>query len=150
LKRTLDLTCSPLLQAGLELFLREGSYDRHLKRLVKEVTRRLECAERGIAKYLPEGTTVAPTDGGYNLWLTLPESLDTAALLSDAKRAGVVYAPGELFYADGRRSSSLRLSLAHTPVEEIERGLRALGQVTRAALPKNSARSTAPLESVHV
>ncbi len=147
-KRTMDLTTSPLLQAGLALFLREGSYDRHLRRVLKELEARLVCAERAFAKHLPEGSSVAPSEGGFLLWLTLPDSIDSAALLPEATAAGVVYAPGEHFQPDGRRSSSLRISVAQTSTAEIERGARLLGQVARAALPRGVKRAR-PAEVVH-
>jgi 2-aminoadipate transaminase len=151
-KRSLDLTTSPLVQAGLALFLREGRYDRHLRRVVKELALRLEAAERALARALPEGSSIAPVEGGFLLWVTLPPGIDTGVLLADAKRAGVVYAPGELFHPDGRGQSSLRLSLAQTPLPEIERGVRALGEVVRAALPagRSRARRTRGPEAVHV
>jgi 2-aminoadipate transaminase len=154
-KRTMDLTTSPLIQAGLALFLREGSYDRHLRRVVKEVSARLELAEALLASELPEGSRFERCDGGFLVWVTLPEALDSAALLEDARRAGVVYAPGALFYPDGRRNSSLRLSLAHTRLDDIERGIRTLGKVVRDALQRGDARplghAGAPAgDSVHV
>ena len=151
-KRSLDLTTSPLVQAGLALFLREGRYERHLRRVVKELARRLEAAELALARELPEGSVVSPVEGGFLLWVTLPAPLDSAALLAEAKRAGVVYAPGELFHPDGARGSSLRISVAHTSVEELERGIRALGEVTRAALARGRgrARGSRAAEAVHV
>jgi GntR family transcriptional regulator/MocR family aminotransferase len=151
-KRSLDLTTSPLIQAGLALYLREGRYERHLRRVVKELARRLEAAERALARALPEGSVVAPIEGGFLLWVTLPAPLDTTALLADAKRAGVVYAPGELFHPDGRGGSSLRISVAHTPVPDLERGIRLLGEVVRAALPRGrgKARGGRAEEAVHV
>jgi DNA-binding transcriptional MocR family regulator len=151
-KRSLDLTSSPLIQAGLALFLREGRYERHLRRVVKELALRLDAAERALARWLPEGSTVAPVEGGFLLWVTLPAGIDTATLLGDAKRAGVVYAPGALFHPDGRGAASLRLSVAHTNVSEIERGVRILGEVARAALPPGRGRGKRARggEAVHV
>jgi DNA-binding transcriptional MocR family regulator len=134
LKRTLDLTTSPLLQAGLVQFLREGAYDRHLRRVVPELRRRVDAALRALEGVLPEGSRVRAPEGGYLLWVELPDALDTQALLPEAKRAGVVYAPGQSFFPDGRRSSALRLSVANASVPEIERGVGALGEVVRAAL----------------
>ncbi|MFI5315252.1 MAG: PLP-dependent aminotransferase family protein [Myxococcota bacterium] len=151
-KRSLDLTTSPLVQAGLALFLREGRYERHLRRVVKEVARRLEAAERALARELPKGSSVSPVEGGFLLWVTLPPPLDTSALLAEAKRAGVVYAPGELFHPDGRGTASLRISLAHTGVAELERGIRTLGEVIRTAQQRGRGRARgerAP-EAVHV
>jgi GntR family transcriptional regulator/MocR family aminotransferase len=150
-KRSLDLTSSSLIQAGLALFLKEGRYERHLRRVVKELAQRLEAAERALARELPEGSTVSPVEGGFLLWVTLPAPLDAGVLLTDAKRAGVVYAPGELFHLDGRGAACLRISVAHTPVAELERGIRILGEVTRAALPRGRSKARArAAEAVHV
>ncbi len=150
-KRSLDLTTSPLIQAGLALFLKEGRYERHLRRVTKELAQRLEAAERALARELPEGARVAPVEGGFLLWVTLPAPLDAGALLADAKRAGVVYSPGELFHPDGRGGANLRIAVAHTPVPELERGIRILGEVTRAALPRGRSKTRARAqEAVHV
>jgi 2-aminoadipate transaminase len=70
----------------------------------------------------------------------LPEVIDTYALLPAAKQAGVVYAPGQIFLPNEQRSSALRVSLATASVSEIERGVRILGEVARAALPRRSQR----------
>jgi DNA-binding transcriptional MocR family regulator len=150
-KRALDLTTNPLIQAGLALFLKEGRYERHLRRVLKELGARLDAAERALARALPEGSTIAAAEGGFLLWVTLPDDFDTRALLDEARRAGVVYAPGALFYADGRGSASLRLSVAHTPVPELERGIRILGEVIRAAQPRGrKQRAVRAPEAVHV
>ena len=141
IKRTMDITTSPIVQAGLAQFLGEGGYDRHIRRVVRELGVRLEAAELAITAQLPRASHCASPEGGYLMWVTLPEAIDTYALLPEARRAGVLYAPGQIFYADQQRSSSLRLSLARTPVPEIERGLRLLGEVAHAALPRARRRS---------
>lgn len=148
-KRTMDLTTSSLLQAGLARFVAEGSYERHLRRSRAELATRLSAAESALAKHLPEGASFTRPEGGFLIWVTLPDPIDTSALLVEAKRTGVVYAPGELYYPDGRRSASLRISVAQTPAPEIERGIRLLGEVARAALPRGKKRARAP-EVVHV
>lgn len=150
-KRTMDITTSPLLQAGLAQFLREGGYDRHLRRAGRELAARLAAAEGALDAHLPPGSHFVRPEGGYLLWVTLPEAIDTYALLSDAKRAGVVYAPGQIFFPDEQRSSSLRLCLAQTKVEDIERGVRLLGQIARAALPRAARRGASrTAAAVHV
>ena len=141
-KRTMDISTSPIMQAGLAQFLREGGYDRDLRRVVRELAARLEAAERAIASHFPSGSRCVTPDGGYLMWVTLPEAIDTYALLPEARRAGVLYAPGQIFFADEQRSSALRLSLAQATVPEIERGLRLLGEVARAALPRGRRRAT--------
>lgn len=149
-KRTMDLTTSPLLQAGLAQFLREGSYDRHLRRVVREMAGRLAAAERACAAHLPPGSRVAPPEGGYLIWIALPEPIDTYALLAEAKRAGVVYAPGQIFFPDEQRSSALRLSVAQVSADAIEPGIRVLGEVARLALPRGGRRSGGRAPAIHV
>jgi DNA-binding transcriptional MocR family regulator len=142
-KRLMDITTSPLLQAGLAQFLSEGSYDRHLRNAVRVVEQRLAAAEKALAAHLPRGAHCAAPEGGYLLWVNLPDAIDSAALLADAKRAGVLYAPGQIFFPDERRSSACRLSLAQATPGEIERGVRLIGQVARAALSRGR-RDAAP------
>jgi GntR family transcriptional regulator/MocR family aminotransferase len=142
-KRTIDITTSSLIQAGLAQFLAEGSYDRHLRRVVREMGLRLAAAGRALEAHLPAGSRFTRPEGGYVMWVTLPESIDSYALLAEARRAGVVYAPGQIFFPDEQRSSSLRLSVAQATPEEIERGIRALGEVAHAALPRAGRKSTA-------
>jgi DNA-binding transcriptional MocR family regulator len=142
-KRTIDITTSSLVQAGLAQFLAEGSYDRHLRRVVREMGLRLAAAGRALEAHLPAGSSFTRPEGGYVIWVTLPEPIDSYALLPEARRAGVVYAPGQIFFPDEQRSSSLRLSVAQATPEEIERGIRVLGEVAQAALPRPGRKSAA-------
>jgi 2-aminoadipate transaminase len=146
----IGITTSTLMQAGLAQFLGEGSYERHLRRVVREMAVRLAAAEKALEAHLPPGSRFSRPDGGYVIWVTLPDGIDTHALLPEARRAGVVYAPGQIFYPDEQRSSSLRLSLAQAPADQIERGVRALGQVARAALPRSARRGAVRAAAVHI
>lgn len=150
-KRTLDLTTSAVLQAGLAQLCTSGAYDRHLRRVARELDRRLSRACAALEERLPRGSTFVRPEGGFALWVTLPEPIDTMAMFPAAKQAGVVYTPGQLFYPDGRRSSSLRLSVAQCDPDEIARGIRILGEVASAALPGRAARrASREALSVHV
>jgi len=141
-KRMMDITSSGLLQAGLAQFLKEGSYDRHLRRVVRELAQRLTAAETALEEFLPPGSHFVRPEGGYLIWVTLPETIDSYTLLTEVERAGAVYAPGQIFYPDARRSSALRLCVSQASVEDIQRGVRVLGEVARAALPRRAGRAT--------
>jgi len=78
---------------------------------------------------MPEGTRWTEPDGGYQVWVELPEELDSRALLAPAERAGVAFAPGYQFHHDARPSHALRLTTAMADVADIERGVAALAQV---------------------
>lgn len=152
LKRASDLSGSAPLQAALARLIADGEYDKHLRRVQAELRRRHEAARAALERHLPKGSSFTRPDGGLALWVTLPESLDSSALLPAAKQAGVVYTPGGPFFADGRRSSALRLSIAAAGPSDLERAIRALGEVARAALPRARGRTTTPAPglTVHV
>jgi GntR family transcriptional regulator/MocR family aminotransferase len=139
LKRASDLASSHVLQAALAHFCRMGAYDRHVRRTAKELERRHARAVQALGE-LPDGSSFTRPEGGLAIWVTLPDPIDTLALLPEAKRAGVVYSPGAAFHPDGRRSSSLRLSVAGASADDIARGVAALARVSHAALRAPRAR----------
>lgn len=130
-KQLADLHSDQLSQAVLLRFVESGRLDEHLQRMLRAGRERLEAVEQAVAKYLPQGTAVTRTDGGMNLWVRLPEPLDAAGILPKAQRRGVSYLPGKYFWVDRREPGALRLSFAGLTVDEIERGVRILGEVCR-------------------
>ena len=55
--------------------------------------------------------------------------MNAVDLLIEARRAGVNFAPGELFHLDGSGANGLRLSFTKEPEDRIERGIRILGEL---------------------
>ncbi len=60
------------------------------------------------------------------LWCRLGRQMESRALLRAAMNAGVVFASGDLFYADPSGTRELRLCYSALPVERIEEGVRRL------------------------
>ena len=85
--------------------------------------------EEALSSSMPAGTRWTSPDGGYQLWVELPDALDTRDLLPEAARAGVLFSPGTLFMPDARPSNALRLTVAAANEDEIARGVAALGEV---------------------
>ena len=70
------------------------------------------------------------------LWVTLPEGMDTEALLHEAVRRGVAYVPGRAFHPEngdaGRElvgANTARLSYSVVSEAEIAKGIAVLGEV---------------------
>ncbi|MET0863679.1 MAG: PLP-dependent aminotransferase family protein [Nakamurella sp.] len=83
---------------------------------------------------MPAGTSWTHPDGGFSVWVTLPEGFDSAAMLPRAVTARVAYVPGTAFYADGLGSRQLRLSYCFPTSERIEEGVRRLATVMESEL----------------
>jgi DNA-binding transcriptional MocR family regulator len=95
---------------------------------------RRDAMLRALEAHLPEGCSWTVPDGGFYVWLTVPEGVDTKAMLPRALTARVAYASGTGFYADGFGSRQLRLSYCYPTPERITEGVRRLAGVLEAEL----------------
>ena len=66
-------------------------------------------------------------EGGYFLWLELPEDVDAAELLERSSEAGVTFVPGADF---GGAANTARLAFSYVSPDEIDEGVRLLGAAT--------------------
>jgi DNA-binding transcriptional MocR family regulator len=108
-----------------------GAYDRHLIRLRRVLRERRDALLAALSEHMPPGTRWTEPEGGYQVWVELPEGSDTSELLPDAVAAGVLFAPGAQFHHDGRRSRCLRLTFAMADAAALRRGVAALGALVR-------------------
>ncbi|GAB3615535.1 PLP-dependent aminotransferase family protein [Okibacterium endophyticum] len=89
---------------------------------------RKETMISALGEYLPELSWTDP-NGGFYVWLTLPEQLDSKAMLPRAVKELVAYTPGTAFYADGDGRHNMRLSFCYPTPESIRVGVRRLAAV---------------------
>lgn len=137
LKQACDLHSDQLSQAVLLRFAESGLMAEHRVRARAAGSLRLRAVLKACARNLPTGSTHTRPEGGMNLWVTLPDGLDTTALCRPAERAGVSYLPGKAFEVSGDHSRSLRLSFAGLTPEQIEEGMRRLGKLFKSAKEGN-------------
>jgi DNA-binding transcriptional MocR family regulator len=89
--------------------------------------------------YFPKSATWTKPAGGFYVWVTLPEGIDTKAMMPKAIVAKVAYVPGTAFYADGLGSWSMRLSYCHPTPERIREGIKALAHVVEQEIARKGA-----------
>ena len=129
LKQASDLSDAMPLQAALAAFINAGGYAKHLVRLRRVLRGRRNVVLDALAEHLPSGTRWTRPEGGYQVWVELPDGTDTSELLPDAVASGVLFAPGAQFYHDRRSSRHLRLSFATPNEAELRQGVEVLGEV---------------------
>src|SRR5690606_3791719 len=106
----------------------------HVSTLRNLYRRRRDVMLDALARYMPEGTTWTTPAGGFFVWVTLPEGIDTARMLPQARERGVEYLPGATCYVDGRGANQMRLSFSFPTEDQIEEGIRILGEIARGEL----------------
>jgi DNA-binding transcriptional MocR family regulator len=126
------LTTPALTQAALADLLSCGGYDSHLRRIRRTFAENIDRMTRAIARSFPAGTRVSRPEGGFFLWVELPQPSDTCLLFGEAVRQGICFAPGDVFSASGRFRHCLRLSCAHAWDRRIEAGVETIGALAVA------------------
>lgn len=95
---------------------------------------RCEALLAALDEFMPEGVTWTRPEGGFFVWLTLPEGVDTYPLLKQAIDAGVVFVPGAAFTASDAPNNNLRLAFSAVPPETLHEGVKRLAPVLAAAI----------------
>ena len=87
-----------------------------------------------LDEHLPGVRTSRP-EGGYFLWLELPEDVDAGELLVRAEQAGVTFVRGEDFYLPGSGGrNAARLAFSFVSPSEIRDGVRLLASLLTPAV----------------
>jgi 2-aminoadipate transaminase len=94
---------------------------------------RRDAMLEALAAMLPEATWTHP-DGGFYVWLTLPEGLNAKAMLPRAVTERVAYVPGTAFFADGTGQRNVRLSYCYPDPDRIREGVRRFAGVVQSEL----------------
>ncbi|MEN9606544.1 MAG: hypothetical protein RL605_372 [Actinomycetota bacterium] len=89
---------------------------------------RKDAALSAMHEFLPSLETTRP-DGGFYLWVTLPEGIDSKAMLPLAVKELVAYTPGTAFFGDGTGQKFLRICYSFPTPENIRLGIKRLSNV---------------------
>ena len=126
-KLSFSLATPVALQHALADYLKQGGYDRHLRTLRATLRAQLGALVTDVEAHFPAGTRMAEPEGGYFLWLELPESCDTLALHREALARGISIAPGPMFSARREFRNFVRLNFGHPDTEARRAAVRVLG-----------------------
>lgn len=126
LKALLNIATASPNQFAIAEFLANGGYDHHLRTLRRVYARQSAHVRDAIGRFFPPGTRVSCPEGGFVLWVELPESYDAFKLYELALQAGISIAPGRIFTMGEKYGNCLRLSAAVWS-ERTEQALDTLG-----------------------
>ncbi len=120
---------NPITQKVLAEYLSSSAYDRHLRSLRRAYQQQVDSLRQAVVRYFPAATRLTDPQGGFVLWVELPDEIDTTALHGRAIKEGVAFVPGELFSASGMYRNCLRLNGGNPYTVEIEAAVRTLGRL---------------------
>jgi DNA-binding transcriptional MocR family regulator len=121
---------SMVSQSIVNQFCRGGALERSIETVRGALAQRARTLGQALERELPEARFQAP-QGGYFMWVELPEGTDVAALFDAAKERGVTFVKGTDFVLDGGENT-LRLAYSGVTPEQIEEGVGRLAEAARS------------------
>ena len=136
-KQALDLCTNTFTQFIACEFMRRGSLDLHILKICEMYKPKRDIMMNAMEKHFPDGYTCYKPKGGMFAWVTLPEGIDTETMFLDAIKQKVAYVHGKAFHVDGGGASSMRLNFSYSTNQQLEEGMKRLGNVIKEKLEKN-------------
>ncbi|MCR6712195.1 MAG: PLP-dependent aminotransferase family protein [Demequina sp.] len=127
------LSPSNISQMAISTYLDHFDWQGQIKAFREQYRERRDAMISSLQEFIPEATWNVP-DGGFYVWVKLPEGLDAKAMLPRAVTARVAYVAGTAFFTDGSGADFMRLSYCYPTPERIREGVRRLAGVVEAEL----------------
>ncbi|MGB2711702.1 MAG: PLP-dependent aminotransferase family protein, partial [Conexibacter sp.] len=126
-RQAMDTCTNTLQQRLVARFLAGGHLEAHLTALRAEYGARKRAMQVSLRDALADiGARWNDPEGGFFLWLTLPEHVGAAELLALALEEGVAFVPGVAFAVDGAFRNALRIAFSAEAPERAHEGVRRL------------------------
>jgi 2-aminoadipate transaminase len=127
-KRATGTYISPnmVAQSIVHEFCASGAIDRSIETVKNALADRVARLTAALEREIPEAKFQAP-DGGYFMWVELPEGTNVAELFEAAAARGVQFVKGTDFLLEGGENT-LRLAYSGVTADEIDEGVSRLAE----------------------
>ncbi len=126
----LNVASSGFLHGVVAHYCLRHGLDERVERLRDLYSRRCHLLLDLLEEHLPPGTPFTRPDGGFFVWLPLPDGVSAVRIYERGMVPnGVAVMPGQSAYADGQGDDHLRLSFSFAEPAEMERGVKLLSRL---------------------
>lgn len=126
-KQASDVLTNALTQRAVHRYVTDNDIDSHITKIIDLYRERLQVMLTAMRQHFPATATWTQPAGGMFVWVTLPETCDTAAILPRAVAKGVAYVPGPPFFPDESGQHYMRLNFSNCSIADIKDGISRLG-----------------------
>ena len=125
-----QVLCPPTYnQFAVAEYLRTQPWLEQVKVFRELYRERRDAMLEALEAMMPAGCRWTRPEGGFYVWLTLPDGVDSKVMQPRGLHARVAYVPGIGFYADGQGRQDMRLSYCFPTPDRIREGIRRLAGV---------------------
>lgn len=126
-KQASDLHTNNLAQMMTYEYLVGNDYEAHLYTIRNCYRGRRDCMVNAMERYWPGEVSFSIPQGGMFLWCRLPEGISATRLVQLTMDAGVVMVPGSVFFTEKSNDQCFRMNFSKSTEQEIERGVKIIG-----------------------
>ena len=127
LKHLWDLNTSRLPQAALEIFIKSGMYEKHVKKMRKSYEAKLRKAEKIFQDLSPQELDWHVPKHGIFIWIQLPGYINITSLLQMLEKQAILIKPASDFFLRqendqqdyARHKNCVRLCISGIPEEDM-------------------------------
>ncbi len=134
IKQATDLCTNTFVQYIAYEYAESGALEAHFEHIVKIYKEKRDVMLESLDKYFPKEVKWTHPEGGFFVFAYLPEYINTDEMFYDAIEEKVAYVIGSAFYPDGSGTNTMRLSFCYPSKEQIEEGIKRLGNVIKKKL----------------
>ncbi len=128
-KQSTDLCSNSLGQRMACRFAASGYIDGHVSSLVSLYKEKRDLMLACMEKHFPAGVSWTQPQGGFFIWVTLPEGMNARAILLKAIERRVAFVDGAGFYVNGNGRNTARFAFSEASPDKIRRGIAILGEL---------------------
>ncbi len=118
-----------LFQKAIAHYLSSGHFENQLFKMQKTMQKQMIEMSSLLTAALPAGTAISQPEGGYYLWIELPERYDTLKLFESALKEGISIVPGPAFSPENRYKNCMRVTFASPINDSVKNGIKKLAQL---------------------
>ena len=120
---------NPLTANAVAAYCQQALLEPHIERLRCVYTARRDSMLRALETHMPEGVSWTRPDGGFFVWVSLPQPLCAIEIIQRTQEAGVMALAGDPFFAERPTGQFLRLAFSYVTPAKIAEGIETLGEV---------------------
>lgn len=116
-------------QLTLAHYLASGKFNRHMRGMNQAFKAQVETYTYQILKHFPEGTRVTRPQGGFVVWVELPEKVDTLDMYPKALDEKISFSPGGIFTSQQKYGNFMRINCGFPWDKRMEKSIIRLGRM---------------------
>lgn len=129
-KKSCDLNTPVLSQGALEIYLKSGMFEAHIKKIRKLYQGRMAALGRSSVQLIELGVSCSVPDSGLFAYLLLPENVKAQSFIASLNLKNVYARNAETMFLPGfRKENCIRLSICRVDEVRIAEGMRIMQDV---------------------